>query len=123
MEHEEGDERPPATPASLLAAHHVPARANATPQDTPHYFADTREIYGTVQVATGSERCAGAATWQPLAVSVQSRKVGELSDEPGPPWTAAAQPAVQSAALAESVVDQYENDGERTPTSYPLKVL
>ena len=115
MEHEEGDERPPATPASLLAAHHVPARANATPQDTPHYFADTREIYGTVQVATGSERCAGAATWQPLAVSVQSRKVGELSDEPGPPWTAAAQPAVQSAALAESVVDQYENDGARTP--------
>ena len=85
------------------------------PQDTPHYFADTREIYGTVQVATGSERCAGAATWQPLAVSVQSRKVGELSDEPGPPWTAAAQPAVQSAALAESVVDQYENDGARTP--------
>ena len=66
---------------------------------------------------------AGAATWQSLAVSVQSRKVGELSDEPGPPWTAAAQPAVQSAALAESVVDQYENDGERTPTSYPLKVL
>ena len=115
MEHDEGDERPPATPASLLAAHHVPAQPNATPQDTPHYFADTREIYGTVQVATGSERCAGAAMWQPLAVTVQSRKVGELSDEPGPPWTAAAQPAVQTAALAESVVDQYENDGERTP--------
>ena len=53
--------------------------------------------------------------WQPLAVSVQSRKVGELSDEPGPPWTAAAQPAVQTAALAESVVDQYRKVGERTP--------
>ena len=115
MEHEEGDERPPATPASLLAAHHVPARANATPQDTPHYFADTREIYGTVQVATGSERCAGAATWQPLAVRVQGRKEGELTDEAGPPWTSAAQAAVQSTASTESVVDQYK-EKRRTDT-------
>ena len=76
-------ERPPATPASLLAAHHVPAQANATPQDTPHYFADTRGIYWTAQLATGSERRAGAAMRRPLAVSVQHRRKGELNERGG----------------------------------------
>ena len=101
MEHEEGDERPPATPASLLAAHHVPAQANATPQDTPHYFADTRGIYRTAPITTGSEHGAGAAMRRPLAVSVQGRTEGELTDEVGPPRTGAAQPSGQSTALTE----------------------
>ena len=38
---------------------------------------------------------------RPLAVSVQGRTEGELTDEVGPPRTGAAQPSGQSTALTE----------------------
>ncbi len=89
--------------AADLAARSRSERAVAveTHQNNPHFFSDTRGIYRTAPLTTGSEHGAGAAMRRPLAVSVQGRTEGELTDEVGPPRTGAAQPSGQSTALTE----------------------
>ena len=93
VERRNGDERRLASPTSIPAARGVLSRATATPQDTPHCLADTRGIRRTVQLPTGSGPGVQAAPRQPLAVSVQDWKEDDLTDEVGPPWACAAQPA------------------------------
>ena len=79
-----------------------------THQNNPQFFSDTRGIYRTAPVTTGSEHGAGAATRRPLAVSVQGRREDELTNEAGSLWTCPAHPTVQSAASTKSVVNQYK---------------
>ena len=98
----------PASLTAILGGHIVLPWVNATPQDTPHCFEDTRGSYRTVQLRAGSGRGSGDATWRPVAECVKGRKKDRLAGELGLSRTCATQPVVQSAASTKAVVVQYE---------------
>ena len=63
----------------------APTPGNATPQDTPHCFEDTRGRYRTASPAPGSARGAGAATEPPISVRRPGPKRGRTGRRG---WTA-----------------------------------